>query len=463
MSLLNNIYNNSPVFLQNAFVSLYGFYWKNRRYGKAFEKHLEEAKNRESFSKKEWEVYQTIQLRNLLIHSFKNVPFYNKKYSKAGFSAKDFESFEIKDLKKLPCLTKDELRTYGSSTLLAVNKAKGKFYSSSGSTGTPIKVYFSKDFHRKWSALYEARVRNWAGVDYKMSRAMIGGRRVLSNSKLKPPFYRYNLAEKQAYFSAYHISSESSEQYVKELDKTKIKYLVGYATSIYLLSKNIQELGIKAPKLLAVLTSSEKLTEQMRFVIENVFQCKVFDAYSGVEACGLISENEFGELLFSPDSGILEILDENGEEVLNGELGEVVSTGLLNYDQPLIRYRIGDCITLSKNQNSNGILNMPIIKQIEGRVEDVIVGENGREMVRFHGIFIDIIGLIQSQLIQEKVNLIRVKLVVEKEFDKSQETIIVKRIVSQLGEVEINFEYVNTIGKTISGKYKAVISRLKNG
>ena len=75
----------------------------------------------------------------------------------------------------------------------------------------------------------------------------------------------------------------------------------------------------------------------MRESIERAFLCKVYDGYSGVEACGLISENKSGELLFSPDTGILEVIDNDGNQVLNGESGEVISTGLLNYDQPLIK------------------------------------------------------------------------------------------------------------------------------
>ncbi|MGV6846541.1 MAG: hypothetical protein ACWA42_10490, partial [Lutibacter sp.] len=77
----------------------------------------------------------------------------------------------------------------------------------------------------------------------------------------------------------------------------------------------------------------------MKKTISQTFNCKVFDAYSGVEACGLISENIHGELLFSPDSGILEIIDKNGNPSNKGEVGEVVSTGFINYNQPLIRYR----------------------------------------------------------------------------------------------------------------------------
>lgn len=454
--IVENIYKNSPIAFQNGMISLYGYYWKNRRLGIEFKNQLIEFENRTNYSEKQWQEYQTAELRKLLIHAFKTVPFYTDKYKTAGFQLSDFENFELSDLSSLPYLDKEELRAYGKTTLLSSQRAKGKFYSSSGSTGTPISVYFSKNFHQQWNAAYEVRVRNWAGVNYKMARGMIGGRRVLPTSEMKGPFYRYNASEKQTYFSAYHISEKSVPNYIEGFIKNKVEYLVGYATSIYLLADFIMKLDIKAPKLKSVLTSSEKLTKPMRETIEKAFQCKVYDAYSGVEACGLISENENGELLFSPDTGILEVVDEKGNQVENGEVGEVISTGLLNFDQPLIRYRIGDCVRLSKKQDGNGFIK---IDEIEGRTEDVITAKDGRKMVRFHGLFIDIVGLKQAQIIQEKNYNCILNLVVDSSFNKKDEKIFFDRLQSQLGNVKLDINYFDSIPREANGKFKAVISR----
>jgi phenylacetate-CoA ligase len=459
--MLNKIYGYFPTFIQNILISIYGYYWKRRRYGGVFEKHILIFKAHERFSEKQWEDYQTKELRKLLIHAFTTVPFYKKLYEENGFSLSSFQQFEISDLKKLPFLEKEDLRKFGDSELLSSKRVRGKFYASSGSTGTPVKIYFSKKSHQIWSALYETRVRNWAGVNFKDSRIMIGGRRVLPNNQQKPPFYRYNHAEKQYYFSAYHISLKNTKFYVEAINESRAAYIVGYAMSIFLLAKNIQSQQLKVNPLKAILTSSEKLTLVMRNTIEEVFKCKVFDAYSGVEACGLISENQVGELIFSNDSGIMEILNANGEDVKSGETGEVIATGFINYDQPLIRYRIGDCVNLSKKQQSKSGCHMLMIEEIEGRAEDVVIGVNGQQMVRFHGIFINIPLLILAQVIQISLKEMIIKLVVEEQFDKNYEQVMISRLTSQLGAVSISFEYVSEIEKTKSGKYKAVISMLK--
>jgi phenylacetate-CoA ligase len=462
MDLIKGIYFKLPVTMQDMLISIYGIYWKNRRFGGQFKKYLPAFKERESFSKEAWKEYQTQELRKLLTHAFTTVPFYREKYKKVGFKLQDFDTFELEDLHKLPYLEKEELRKFGKTTLLSSKRKRGTFIESSGSTGTPVSIYLSRKSHQKWNAAYEIRVRNWAGVHRKMARGMIGGRRILDGRSLKPPYYRYNSIEKQAYFSAYAISDVTAADYVQGIRRKKIEYMVGYAMSNYLLAESIQKMKIQVPKLKAVLTSSELLTDEMRKKIEAVYNCKVYDAYSGVEACGLISENKHGELLFSPDTGIMEVLDQAGFEAVPGESGEVIATGFFNEDQPLIRYRIGDRVTMAVHQESKSGMQMPIISSIEGRVEDVIIGNDGRKMVRFHVVFIGIPKLILGQIVQYSREHIAVNLVVEPMFDgKNYEPIMEDRLKSQLGTILVDFHYLQKIPKNANGKYQAVISYLK--
>ena len=99
-----------------------------------------------------------------------------------------------------------------------------------------------------WYAVYESRVRNWAGVDLNMKRGMIGGKKIINKVNALPPYYRFNFAEKQTYFSAYHISKHTIKNYVKGLIENKVEYMVGYAFSNFQLANLIIENKIKAPK-----------------------------------------------------------------------------------------------------------------------------------------------------------------------------------------------------------------------
>jgi phenylacetate-CoA ligase len=459
---LDKLYSKSPVWLQNLGVSLYGYKWQRRRFGGIFNTESALFKNREQYSLQQWEDYQLAALRKLLLHSFETVPFYNKKYTDAGFDIHRLRNFELGDLQYLPCLEKAELRNFGSSTLLSSKREQGgEFHSSSGSTGTPVQILFSYGMHQRLSAAVETRIKNWAGLSRFDARGMIGGRRVVNDGVSGGPFYRYNLFEKQVYFSAYHIAASNAGDYLNGIKKYDLQYMTGYAMSNFFLARFIEEMNLKAPPLKAVITSSEKLTPEMRETFKRVYQCKTFDSYSGVEACGLISECEFGGLHISPDVGIFEIIKEDGSPCKPGEEGEVVSTGFLNYDQPLIRYRIGDMVKLSTQQNCSCGRKMPLVDEIVGRIEDTVIGKDGRELVRFHGIFINLNSIVEGQIIQHTLDDFEIKVVLTNELTRQQKDIITKRMFSQLGEVKLAIHEVPFIARNQNGKFKAVISNVK--
>lgn len=463
MGLYQKLYSSLPVGLQNMAVSGYGYFWLKRRFGGIFEKELIGFKERENFSKQQWENYTTLQLQKVLCHAFNTVPFYKQSFQQAGIELSELKQFSLSDLSRLPHLEKADLRTHGTSTLVSAQPEKGgAFFASSGSTGTPTRILFSHPMHQRWSAGFEARIRHWAGVDRHTPRGMIGGRRVVPDGLSRPPYYRYNYFEKQTYFSAYHISADTASDYVEGMKRNGVQYMTGYAMSNFFLARFIKECNHEAPVMKAVITSSEKLTPEMRALFSEVYHCNTFDSWSGVEACALVSECEHGNLHISPDVGIMEILDDEGKPVKPGEVGEVYCTGLLNFDQPLIRYQIGDRMRLGKGSCSCGRA-MPVIEEILGRVEDTVIGPDGRELVRFHGIFVDLPHVVEAQVIQWEPDRFEIKVVPSGALTQEEQDIIRKRMQSQLGAIHLTIISVESIPRTRNGKFQAVISHVKRG
>jgi phenylacetate-CoA ligase len=267
--------------------------------------------------------------------------------------------------------------------------------------------------------------------------------------------------EKQVYFSAYHISAENAKNYAEAIWKYDLDYMTGYAMSNYFLARFFDENNISVPQLKAVITSSEKLSPEMRQLFQKVYGCKTYDGYSGVEACCVITENEYGQLLINPDVGIMEILKEDGSPCNPGEIGEVYATGLLNFDQPLIRYRIGDMVKLAKDQTTKCGRNMPVVEEIVGRVEDTVVGKDGREMVRFHGIFVNLPNVVEGQIIQQTLDDFELNIATIKGLTTEEINILNKRMISQLGDINIQINQVGSIPRGSNGKFKAVISKVK--
>lgn len=457
-----SVYPVLPLPLQHMAVSAYGWKWKRRRYGGIFSEEYKGFKNRESYTFDQWNEYQTIKLRKLLLHAFDTVPYYNNAFKERRITRVSLEKFELADLKLLPLLDKETLRKEGAGLLLSVKpESSGSFFSSSGSTGTPTRILYSNSFHQRISAAYETRVRNWAGVDRFTPRGMIGGRRVVPEGFSQAPYGRYNFFEKQLYLSAYHISRSTAPHYLEQLRNYNCQYMVGYAMSNFFLARFFDELKFEIPEMKAVITSSEKLTWEMRQVFQKVYNCKSFDGWSGVENCGLISETEQGELLVSPDVGILEVLDAEGNPVKPGQRGELICTGLLNNDQPLIRYRIGDSLSLRENQVTICGRHMLVVDEIFGRMEDVVIGNDGREMVRFHGIFTDLNSVVKGQIVQRSLDGIEVNIETTGTMSQSDKQTISQRLISQLGEIRIEFYEMRRIPLGANGKFRAVISHVK--
>jgi len=459
---LNKLYHKLPTVLQNLGISLFGLHWYNRRFGGIFQQEYEKCKAREYNTVDEWTHYQTIELRKLLLHCFDTVPYYSGLFKEKDITRDALNKFTLIDLPKIPFLEKDVFRNLGTTQLLSESlEYPFEYYSSSGSTGTPTKTMYSKKMHQKYFAMFETYINNWASIDYKVPRGVIGGRRIILDGDDKGPFYRYNFIEKQTYFSAYHISEDTAQNYLDGMLKNKVEYMTGYASANYFLARFIEKAGLKAPKLKAVLTSSEKLTDEMRDTFRRVYGCEAFDSYNGVECCNLISECEEGSLHIVPDVGIVEILNSDGSMTNPGKIGEVVSTGLLNYNQPLIRYRMGDLVKISENQECKCGRNMLIVDEIVGRIEDTITGPDGRQMVRFHGIFIGIIDIIESQVIQHEIDKFEIRLVLEKPLSSNELDLLRKRMKSQLGTIDLIINTVKEIPRNPNGKFKSVVSLVK--
>jgi len=450
-----------PTPIKTIAVNSFAILWKNKRFGSTFHKAWPQFVARDSYTRNEWHSYQEKNLRKLLIHAFETVPYYHNTFRERGFDKGYLKSFKLEELPLLPVVTKENFRSHPESFLSSITPRNSLYsLSSSGTTGTPLKIWCTREVHALFNAVREARSRRWAGIDFHNSRAMVGGRIIVPPNQTAPPFWVYNYFERQLYFSAFHISPANIPYYVEALNKYKPDYLEGYASAHFFLARMIGELGLAVYKPKCIITSSEKLTDEMRKTIESIYKARVFNEYGNVEGCCFASECPAGCLHISPDVGIIEIICEDGMYAADGEIGEIVATGLLNSHQPLIRYRTGDLAIVSRGDCACG-RQMPVLKDIVGRLEDVVIGVDGRETVRFHGLFYDIPYIREGQVIQEDYNHIRILLVLTKQLTDKQEKIIKSRVKERMGgTVQVDLEAVDRIPRTERGKFRAVISKV---
>lgn len=456
MSKLDSLYAHLPVIAQHGAVSAFGLYWHWLRFGPGFDRHVRGYVRREQFSPAEWHAWCQVRLRRLLSSAAREVPYYRDKWQLA-----EREAASAGRLTDLPLLEKDAVRANPRAFLRQdVNPHPTMVFHTSGTSGTPIASIWTVQEYRNALALREVRSARWAGVTFKMPRATFSGRMVEPDPRSQGPFYRYNAVERQTYLSPFHLSPATASRYVDALWKHDVMWLTGYAFSFYLLGKLILEQNLRVPPLKAIITTSEKVTSGMREVMEKAYSCRVYEEYSTVENAVFASGCEHGRLHVSEDAGIVEILRPDGTPCAPGEVGEVVATCMMRYFQIMIRFRLGDLAAWDDRLCSCG-RTTPVLKEVVGRIEDVVVVPDGRQMVRFHGIFVNQPHVREGQIVQEALDNIRVKVVPTDGFGPSDEQEIAARVQQRVGSgVHVTVETVAEISRTSSGKFRAVVSTL---
>src|SRR2546430_5520925 len=249
------IYRVSPLWIQNVGISAFGFYWARRRLGPVFEQAWREYVERETWSSERMQDFVQMQLRDQVTRAYKQVPFFRDRFRRHGITDDLIEHFTISDLPKLPLLEKATVRADPLALLTtAAAKNPPKAFSTSGTTGLPIRVYWDAATHQRNIAVREARSLRWAGVSYRDSRSMLGGRIVVPNSLSKGPYWRYNPWERQLYLSAFHIGPGTVQDYVRALNKYKPTTMTGYASANFFLARFIQEAGLQVNSPTAIIT-----------------------------------------------------------------------------------------------------------------------------------------------------------------------------------------------------------------
>jgi phenylacetate-CoA ligase len=458
VGLADKVYARLPPRGQDAAASAFGLYRHWLRSGPGYRALVAGYRERDAWPAERLLACQSELLRQLLRDAVAHVPYYRQAWS-------DAERRAALDgrLQDLPLLSKDPVRLDPEAFARDDMRPLPRFrFLTSGSTGTPVTTLWTAREARDARALREVRSANWAGVSFDEGRATFSGRMVVADPDSRGPFHRHNRVENQVYFSAFHLSRDSAHQYVEALWRHRVQWLTGYAVSWYLLARHILDRGLAVPPLKAVVTTSEKLMPNMRAVMEQAYGCRVHEEYGTVENAVFASECAHGRLHASPDAGIVEILRPDRSPCEPGEHGEVVATGFIRRYQPFIRYRVGDVAAWDAAPCPCG-RPMPVLKEVVGRIEDVVRGTDGREMVRFHGIFVGQDNVVEGQVVQEALDRIVVKVVPTEGFGDDDREDIRRRVRQRLGDVAVAVETVAEIPRSASGKFQAVVSRMGDG
>lgn len=377
--LMTKLYWKLPVFIQEEALSIYARYLTLYYYGKMYEKWKCKVEKWRTWTREEAINWQNEQLRFIVNLAANHVPYYREKWKGINWRS----VYSVDDLRLLPCLGKQDLRQHEQAFVVEGLRLRSLWLEkTSGTTGTSVRVYWSKAMLAKWWAVYEVMVRNSVGVGQEFPRAMMGGRPVVRGDTRRPPFWRYNRYWRQLYLSSYHLSPATAGGYIEAINRYGSQWITGYGSAIAALAQYALEGGFTPLHLRTAIVSGDTLLPGMRESIEKFFQCRCYDHYGQAEGVCMAFECVQGRMHVIPFVGIIEILRKDGTPCFPGEVGEIVATGLLNEAMPLIRYRLGDYAAWDEVQACSCGNPHPIIKNLIGRVDDYLITADGRKIGR---------------------------------------------------------------------------------
>ena len=397
------------------------------------------------------ERYQFRKVRDMLIHAGDNVPYYRDLFKSMRFDPNKFRS--LKDLSQLPLLDKESVRQNPNQFIADHRQTiHGYWKNTSGSTGTPLKIFLDRSCHvNKYAATL--RAYHWAGYS-PGKRAFL----LVEPDGLNRDF-GYRILSNSIFFDTRTINRDNVLRFYKLLKRFKPNYYVGYGRAFLHLYKHLLELNLKIPSPKSIIHYGENLQKDDKIKLETLYNTKVYNFYSHREDVVMATDIEPEKKYLMEDFFYPELID-NGNQIIEEGTGELIGTGFYNFTMPLIRYKTSDILTIKKFSKGN-IHNFTQVEKVQGRVNDKVLTPSGREFYFLGDPLFDIGGIISAQFIQERIDGIRINLLTDTNFKMESVEQLKVNFLEYIGEqMTFDVQLVDKFEERGSGKRPVIISRL---
>jgi phenylacetate-CoA ligase len=327
-----------------------------------------------------------------------------------------------------------------------------------GSTGIPM-PYYHDSFHGQFSNAITLRNNHWTGWDIGEPAVELWGSdfdlKLAASLKGK----LRNFIDNRLVLSAWDLGEARMGEYLSLFQEFRPQLVTGYTHALYLFSCYLVSRNRQLkPK--AVISSAETLFDYQREMMEKAFQCPILNRY-GCREVGNIAHQclKTGGMHINAEMIYLEIIKDNNP-CPPGEVGEIVVTCLTNRGMPFIRYAIGDLGAIEEGSCTCG-RNLPLLKTVKGRVQDVLVGTSGQFVTGelFPHLLKNFLKIFEYQIIQQERKVLALNLVVSSPLTSTEKERIKAVIHKYLGgDMTVVWNYVDNIVKPPSGKNRTVIS-----
>jgi phenylacetate-CoA ligase len=400
---------------------------------------------------------------HLLDYANSYVPYYQDLFKDIGFNPADYLANPA-CFRDIPFLTKDMVREHHDRLITTepVTREHLAPAKTGGTTGQPLQ--FKRDQACQDHLLAHLyHVMEWSDWQLGRPQAWLWGH-ILSWADAQETSF---LGQTKNRFlnrfksNAFHLTPESMAKFATELSTRPGSLLWSYVSTMYRFAQFVEERAYPI-RLQAAYTTAEPLYAYQRRLVEDVFDCRIFNTYSCVEMGQIASEcQQHDGLHLMMRSCYLEVL-KDGQPVEDGEEGEFILTSLTNLAFPFIRYRIEDMGVRRAGTCACG-RHLPMLDVVEGRTIDFFRRRDGEKVWgAFVVPMVPALGQIkQYQIVQESIDRIVVRMIKAGPIDESHFVDIERACKIALGDnVYVAFEYVDVLPSTPTGKHRYVISQV---
>ena len=403
--------------------------------------------------------HQFAQLRQLLTHADRTMPFWRTRLRAAGIAPDTALTPDA--WARIPILARSEAQDAGDALYcLSIPPAHGERQtaSTSGSTGRPLRVARTDIQQIFWHA-FLLRDMLWHRIDFSAKNATLrtmrnagpGSEEGISADSLGGHLDSLFFTGPACAFNILRPTAEQAAWLLRE----DPAYLLTFSSNLSLLAQQFRDTAERPKNLRALRGFAEVVTDDARNLCREVFGVEIIDAYTAEEAgyLALQCPDNIAAMHVMSESVYLEVLNAAGEPCAPGEVGRVVITPLHNFAMPLIRYEIGDLAECGAPCTCGR--NLPVLSRILGRTRDAVIMPDGSTRAAFVGSkgFYKVPAIRQFQVAQTARDTIEVRLVVRVPLTAEEEAFITGLVRADLdARFRVNIVYVDTIPRASSGK-----------
>jgi phenylacetate-CoA ligase len=436
--------------------------WETRLRGRPTLAYLARIEALERASRDELEAFQLGELRTLLDHAWRNVPFYRRRLDAAGLTPGRVRSLD--DLRQLPVLGRDEAAADAEGRRSVAAPFATIRKSTSGSTGQPLAFGYDQD-SEYWRQAIKLRGYGWAGHRPGDLTLHYWG----APAKAPPPRQRAKMTVDRALRRELYVDcglrGDAELLRVVELIRARRpRSIVCYTQAGADLARFVNQRGLRDWGTIPVICGAERLFDADREALARAFGPAIFETYGSREVMLIASESEAHDgLLVQMENLIVEVVvREHGRErpAAPGELGEVVLTDLHNLGMPFIRYANGDLAVAGPEGPSACGRAHQRLASIEGRVTETLRGADG---ARVNGLVFNVMfasvgdAVRQFQAIQHADRSITLRVVPNAHFDDAARQVVHDVAARYLPGLPFQLRTVNEIPTSPGGKRQVVV------